>query len=79
MTEFDRDLKNIHTFFQQMNLIEDNDDARLEGQGNVDEHTIHKTEEKDEQNISQKEDEENPTKANQQVKKIRVQDRNQIQ
>ena len=26
MTEFDRDLKNIHTFFQQMNLIEDNDD-----------------------------------------------------
>ena len=28
MTEFDRDLKNIHTFFQQMNLIEDNDDAK---------------------------------------------------
>ena len=29
---------------------------------------IHRTEEKDEQNISQKEDEESPTKANQQVK-----------
>ena len=67
MTKFDRDLKNIHTFFQQMNLIEDNDDAKLEEQGNIDEHMLHRTE-KDEQNISQKKDEENPIKANQQVK-----------